>query len=67
MRLDNGYIQRWPSRSYLRVVGVYAVGADKRKHANIFDSIVVSFFYWFISASIAELASAIPSAAGGKL
>ncbi|DAA76898.1 TPA_exp: putative Choline transporter Hnm1 [Trichophyton benhamiae CBS 112371] len=30
----------------------------------IYEYIVVSFFYWFISASIAELASAIPSAAG---
>ncbi|KAF3482274.1 choline transporter Hnm1 [Arthroderma uncinatum] len=30
----------------------------------IYEYVVVSMFYWFISASIAELASAIPSAAG---
>lgn len=28
--------------------------------------IVVSVFYWFIAASIAELASAMPSSGGGS-
>ena len=28
-------------------------------------SVAASFFYWFIAASIAELASAVPSAGGG--
>jgi amino acid transporter len=30
----------------------------------IFEFIVVSFFYWFIAASVAELGSAIPSSGG---
>lgn len=30
----------------------------------LYEFIVVSFFYWFIAASVAELASAIPSSAG---
>lgn len=31
----------------------------------IYEFIVVSVFYWLIAASIAELASAMPSAGGG--
>jgi choline transport protein len=30
----------------------------------IYEFLAVSFFYWLIAASIAELASAIPSSAG---
>jgi choline transport protein len=30
----------------------------------LYEFIVVSVFYWFVAASIAELASAIPSSAG---
>jgi amino acid transporter len=34
-------------------------------HSNIF-SFAASVFYWLIAASVAELASAIPSSGGGS-
>jgi len=50
----------WPAIGGSILVAIYNGGPP----GVLFEFIVVSFFYWFVAASIAELASAIPSSAG---
>lgn len=51
----------WPSLAGSITVAIYNGGAP----GFIYEFITVAVFYWFVAASIAELASAIPSAGGG--
>ncbi|KAK3713521.1 hypothetical protein LTR37_008479 [Vermiconidia calcicola] len=50
----------WPSLAGSITVAIYNGGAP----GFIYEFITVAVFYWFVAASIAELASAIPSAGG---
>ena len=50
---------------WIALAGTIAVAIFNGGSTGIlYEFIVVSFFYWFIAASVAELASAIPSSAG---
>jgi choline transport protein len=50
----------WAALGGSIVVAIYNGGPP----GVIYEFLAVSFFYWLIAASIAELASAIPSSAG---
>ena len=50
----------WPALGGTILVAIFNGGPP----GVIYEFIVVSIFYWIVAASIAELASAIPSSAG---
>jgi amino acid permease len=54
------YVDVWPAVGGSILLAIFNGGPP----GVIYEFIAVSVFYWIIAASLAELASAIPSSAG---
>lgn len=60
MKETNVALGVWPAAGGSILVAIFNGGPP----GVIYEFIVVSVFYWMVAASLAELASAIPSSAG---